>query len=248
MTSRNKDERTISLHALCRMAPGIAAGMGDPAAHGRLLQVACAAILAGTLCYGFTMGIWRSPLQGLYSALKMPLLFFAVVAASALINTMLAQVMGARLSLRAVCMLILTAMAVTAILLGALSPVALFFTLQVPAPADGLEGLPVSDPAVQPSLHVFRMLLLLHVGIIGLAGLVGNLKLLHLLVDLLKSRRHALRVLAAWILVTGFVGCELSWLFSPFLCKPNFPAHFVARTYSEGNFYEHIYHALLELP
>ena len=49
----------------------------------------------------------------------------------------------------------------------------------------------------------------------------------------------------AWLLVSGFAGCELSWLFSPFICKPNFPPHLITRTYWEGNFYEQLYRAVV---
>ena len=104
-------------------------------------------ILAGALLYGFAFGLWRAPLQALYSAVKMPVLFFATVVASALLNTMLAQLLGAGLSFRQVCTAMLFGLAVCAAILGALVPVVVLFLLQLPAPDPGLAGLPFDHPA-----------------------------------------------------------------------------------------------------
>lgn len=219
----------------------------DPGGKTIPVTKACMVIIAGTLAYGFVLGFWRCPLQGLYSGLKMPLLFFAVVLASTLLNAMLAQLFGAALSLRKVLALVLAGMAAASLILASLVPVGIYFTLQAPPPPAGLVGLPLDHPRVAPAMHTFRILLLLHVGIIGIAGILGNLRIYQHLAAMLPSRTLAAKVLAAWILVTGFVGCELSWLFSPFLCKPNFPAHILARTYFDGNFYEHVFRALREM-
>ena len=177
----------------------------------------------------------------------MPLLFFAIAFSSGLANYLLGLVMGARLVFGHVLMSMLYGMAVTAAILGAVSPVALFLVLQAPAPAPDIVGLPFRDPKVAESMRVFWVILLLHGGAIGAAGIAGNLKLLGLLRSLCGSRRMAARVLTVWIIVCGFVGCELSWLFSPFLCKPNYPPHLIARMYFDGNFYEHVWWGLKEL-
>jgi len=41
--------------------------------------------------------------------------------------------------------------------------------------------------------------------------------------------------------VMGFVGCQLSWLLSPFLGDPVSPPHWVARLYWQYNFYEYVW-------
>jgi hypothetical protein len=219
----------------------------DPDAVEMPIRTAVLAITFGALPYGLVLGLWRSPLQAIYSGLKLPILLFSVALVSALLNTMLAQIMGARLPLRRVFAAVLSGMAVTAVLLASLAPVALFFTWQAPAPPEGLAGLATGDPLVQPWMRVFRVLLLLHVGIIGFAGILGNLRIFRILCRALSARSLAARVLAVWIGVIGFAGCELSWLLSPFLCKPNFAPHLLARSYFDGNFYEHVYQALREL-
>jgi hypothetical protein len=236
----------FNLAALCRGGVALSEALRYPREQRLVLRVALQGILLGTLSYGAVMGLWRSPLQAAFSAVKMPLLFFSVVLASGVLNTMLAQLRGAGFSLREVCLYMLVGMGITAAILAALSPVALYFVLQVPPCRQGLDSLPAPASALAPAMHVFRRLLLLHVACIGLAGLLGNLRLYQLLRLRLPDRAMARQILAIWILVSGFVGCELSWLFSPFLCKPNFPAHVFARSYFEGNFYEHVYHAVRE--
>ena len=233
--------------ALCRADDALAQALVGEGESGRVRAGACAMIIIGGAAYGFTFGLWRSPMQGLYSAVKMPALFFSVTAASALINTMLAQLMGARLRFRYVCSAMLVGMAIAAAIMGSLSPVVLFVILQMPAPDPAALGRSATDPVVMESMELFWRILLIHVGVIGAAGAIGNVQLYELLRRLTGNARLSVRVLAVWIVISGFVGCELSWLLSPFLCKPNYEAHFITRAYFEGNFYEQVWRALLSL-
>lgn len=233
--------------ALCRMDRHIIDAIEKEHVPGKVIVGVCATILVGTLAYGFVFGLWRSPLQGLYSALKMPLLFFSTVLASAGINAMLAQVLGSGLSFRQVCASIFLGMSISAAIMGAMSPVVLFFLLQAPSPDPTVLGLSFDHSAVAASRHVYWMLLLIHVGIIGVAGIVGNIRLYLLLRILTGTRRMALYLLVIWISVAGFVGCELSWLLSPFLCKPTQPPHIIPKEYFQENFYERVWHALTDL-
>jgi hypothetical protein len=169
--------------------------------------------------------------QALYSAVKMPLLILAVTGFSAVINTLLAQVLGARLSFRQVLVCELVGFAITSVLLAALCPLTFFFALQAP---------PAYSPAAMTS---YRTLLLLNTSVVGLCGILGNVQLFRLLAALTGSPRLAGRVLAAWILVAGLTGCELSWLFSPFLARPDIPIPFTNPLAFSSNFFEYVYHA-----
>jgi len=230
--------------AICRMDPALMEAFGDRQRESTLLVTTVLQTAVGAAAYGWVFGLWRGTEQAVYSAIKMPALFFAVVVASGILNTMLAQVLGAPIPLRRVCLLILLGMATAALILGGLAPVVAFLAMQAPPPDPVAVGLPAAHPIVARSMHVFRQLLILHVAAIGFAGTVGNYRLLRLLRHVAPTRALATRILLVWLAVTGFVGCELSWLFSPFLCKPNFPPHIVARTYHQGNFYEQVYHAV----
>ena len=230
--------RIVGPGALCRMDERFLASLAGRDGMRAAIAGACLTTLAGSAVYGFAFGLWRAPLQGFYSAVKLPGVLFGVVLASALVNTILAQLMGARLSFKQVCLAMLFCMAVAAALLGAVSPVVLFLALNIPGPDPAALNLPADHPVVIHSMRVFWPLLLSHVAIIGVCGVAGYVRLYRLLTRLIGAPRLALRVLLVWLAVSGFVGCEISWLFSPFLCKPNFEPHFITRTYHEGNFYE----------
>jgi len=57
----------------------------------------------------------------------------------------------------------------------------------------------------------------------------------------------ASRLMIVWIFVMGLAGCELSWLLSPFLCKPTQEPHIVPREYFQQNFYERVWYAINEV-
>jgi len=234
----------VTLAALCRMDPEFVGCLAEGRNTRSLLRVALGGILAGTIAYGAVFGWWRAPLQAVYSACKLPLLFLLVVAASGVINTMLAQVMGARLGLKTVVLLMLVGMAVTALLLGALSPVVWFLVSAAPPPDPAVLGLDSHGVGASRSMGVYRVILVSHVAIIGACGIAGNARLYRMIRAVTGSGAMAGRLLLAWILVSGFVGCELSWLLSPYLCNPVTPPHIVNQQYFESNFYEYVYHAL----
>lgn len=205
------------------------------ALSGKLALRSILVVLVGAFAYGFVFGVWRAPVQGLYAAIKLPAVFFTVIIASALINSVFASLLGANLSLRQVAMAMLMAMASSAAILGSLSPIILFALYHVEAP---------EASAAAKAMQTFWVLLLCHVSVIGASGLIGYYRLRNMLVGAIGNRHLARRVMFAWIAVSGFVGCEISWLYSPFLCKPNYEPHFIAREYQQGNFYQQIWRGL----
>src|SRR4051812_1279073 len=92
----------------------------------RQLLVSAIVILLGCGLYGFTLGLWRAPLQAGFTAVKFPLLIFLTCGGNALLNGMLAQLLGSGLSFRQTSLAILLSFAAAAVVLAALSPVTLF--------------------------------------------------------------------------------------------------------------------------
>ena len=240
-TTQGQGRILPSAAALCRISPATLAGLLQPEGTSRLCAASAIFIIAGTTAYGFAFGLWRCGLQACYSAVKMPLLFFAIVLTSTVINFMLARLLGATLTFRQVLTAVLMGMAVTAIVLGSLTPVVLFIVLQVPSP-------PAIPPAADRTLMpAYWMVLLLHVAMVAVAGLIGNLKLFALLTQLTGRKLVAARVLVAWVLIIGLVGCELSWIVSPFLARPDIPVPFFNPNALTGNFFEYVWRALGEV-
>src|SRR5207237_7031976 len=66
----------------------------------RRLGFCLATILIGAGAYGAAMGFWRAPLQGLFVAIKFPVIILLTTLGNTLLNAMLAPLLGLNLSLR----------------------------------------------------------------------------------------------------------------------------------------------------
>ena len=224
----------LDLRALARLDESIVGHVHACRGLGRIGAWAAAVTVIGAAAYGFAFGLWRAPEQALYSALKLPLLMLAVVAASALINGVLALLLRSGIGVRQGSVAILLSFSLAALMLAALSPVAVFFVLSVPGP----------EAAAARPAEVYRtaeLVLFFHIAVIGACGVAGNARLYRLLTRLAPTRAIALRVLVSWILVDGVVGSQLSWILRPFLCKPHLPPELSRDRALEGNFFEELW-------
>lgn len=192
-------------------------------------------ILIGCGLYGATIGIWRAPLQAGYTAAKFPLLIFLTCAGNALLNGMLAQLLGSRLSFRQTSLAIVMSFATAALILGALSPVTLFVILNAP---------PLGSTR---AVAGHSITLLLHVFLIAYAGIVGNRRLFRLLVRISGDRATARRVLVSWLAGNLLLGAQLAWVLRPFIGSPHIAVQFLRDEPLRGNFYEAVWRALTHL-
>jgi hypothetical protein len=237
----------ISIANLCRLDVALANAIATNQQLGRIgTQVALVTAACGAV-YGFSFGVWRAPTQGLYSAVKLPLLLFAIVACTTLANGIVARVLRATISIRQGMLVVLLSLAVASVLLAAVSPVLLMLALTLPSPL----GLSPAELALQLSQgdplalnRTAQWLLLAHIATVGAAGLVGNFRLYELLCRLTSNRRIALQVLVAWLAVDAFVGTQLSWILRPFVCKPGLPAALIRPDALDGNFFEELWRIL----
>ena len=191
-------------------------------------------IVLGDGLYGFTLGWWRGPLQSLYTAIKFPLLVFLTCGGNALLNGLLAQVLGLGISLRQSTLTILMSFALTALILGAFSPVMLFLLYNTPPLA-----------AHSPTSH--SILLTAHVAAIAFAGVVANRRLLRLLERLAGRISSARAILFAWLAGNLLLGSQLAWVLRPFVGTPSLPVEFLRADPLRGNFFEAVAHALKRL-
>ncbi len=229
---RNTHKGLFGPAALCRLDDDLLASMRTPSQSPRVLASCLVCLLIGSAVFGAAFGIWRAPLQAGMSAVKMPLLMLSTTAFSALINALMAQTLGARLSFRQTLACMLLAFAVTSAVLASLAPIDAFFAWQMPGP---------ETPEAMVS---YRTILVMNTAVVGAAGMLGNLHLYRVLAALTGSRRMAARVLTAWILATGLVGCELSWVMSPFLCRPDKALHILNPNAFDNNFFEYLFQTI----
>jgi hypothetical protein len=172
------------------------------------------------MVYGFTVGLTKSPLQAVSSAIKMPVLFLSTMAfclpalyffSLALLSTPLRMIQ--------VLTIVLSGIAVTSFLLLGLAPITLFFVL------------------TSSNYPFFQ---LLAVGCVGVSALIGVYFLWRGMTLIEPARQEAVkplgrRILSLWMLLFGFVGTQMTWRLSPFIGKPGDPFYLLKP--ARDNFY-----------
>src|SRR6266436_3339556 len=98
----------------------------------RRLVLCLGVILAGAGLYGAAMGYWRAPLQGAFVAIKFPLIILLTTFGNALLNAMLAPLLGVNLGLRQSFLAILMSFTIASAILASFSPLAAFVVWNVP--------------------------------------------------------------------------------------------------------------------
>ena len=204
--------------------------------NARRFALHIAVIVLGAGFYGAAMGWWRDPQQALYVAVKFPLIILLTTMGNALINAMLAPLLGLNIPFRQSFSAIVMSFTIAAAILGAFSPLIAFMVWNAP---------PMSSQAV--SIPAYNLIKLTHVAVITFAGATGNARLLQLLVRLGGSRAVALRVLFAWLVGNLFLGSQLSWILRPFIGVPSLPVEFFRTGALHGNFYENVFRSLQQI-
>jgi len=197
----------------------------------------CLAVLVGScVIYGFTFGLWRSGVQGCFTALKLPLVILLTCGGNALLNGSLALALGTGLGFRQSSLAILMSFTLTGLILASFAPIMYFLLWNTPAidSVDAAQGK--------------RITLVAHVVLIGFAGVVGNCRLWQLIHRLTGSARQAYAVLFAWLGGNILLGSQLSWILRPWVGRAAAPVTFFSPHPMEGNFFEAIWqtaHAML---
>jgi len=202
----------------------------------RRLALHIAVIIVGAGFYGAAMGWWRDPQQALFTAIKFPLIILFTTGGNALLNAMLAPLLGLNIPFRQSFSAILMSFVIAAAILGAFSPLLAFMVWNTP---------PISAAAA--SAPAYNFIKLTHVAVIAFAGITGNARLFQLLTQLGGGRTGARRVLFAWLAGNLFLGSQLSWILRPFIGSPSLPVEFFRAAALHGNFYENVFHSLLQI-
>lgn len=202
----------------------------------RRLALQAGIIIVGAGCYGAAMGWWRDPHQALYTAIKFPLIMLLTSIGNALINGMLAPLLGLNVPFRQSFAAVFMSLTIAAAILGAFSPLIAFLTWNAPP----MSAQAVAGPA-------YSLVKLTHVLAIAFAGTTGNARLFQLLQHLAGNRAVAMRVLVAWLAGNLFLGSQLCWILRPFIGSPVLPVEFFRATALHGNFYENVLRSILQI-
>ena len=193
----------------------------------RTLATLVLVLAASSALYGAVLGSWRAPVQGLYAALKLPLVLLVTSGLTMLFNWMLALLLGVKATFAQVTALTLLALAVAAVVLASLAPVALLFTLSAPPPST-------------EARTAHNLLYLLHTAFIAGAGLAGTAALRGAVDRICADPARGRQLRHAWIAVFAFVGGEVAWALRPFVGSVYFPVVFLRPDALDGNMYEFI--------
>jgi hypothetical protein len=194
-------------------------------------------ILGGAGLYGAAMGYWRAPLQGAFVAIKFPLIILLTTIGNALLNAMLAPLLGVNLGLRQSFLAVLMSFTIASAILGSFSPLAAFV----------IWNAPTLSADVTVSSGTYTVIQLMHVAVIAFAGIVANLRLVQLLRQLSGSAMIARRVLLAWLAGNLLLGSQLSWICRPFIGSPGLKVQFLRDNAFQGNFYETVFRSISSL-
>jgi hypothetical protein len=194
-------------------------------------------IMIGAGAYGAAMGWWRDPWQALFVAIKFPLIILLTAGGNALLNAMLAPLLGLNISLRQSLLAVLMSFAITAAIMGAFAPLTGFLVWNAPPMTPDVKSTPT-----------YAFIKLSHVIVIAFAGIAGNVRLYQLLHKLSHgNRRVAQRVLFAWLAGNLFLGSQLTWIARPFIGSPHLEVAFLRDTAFQGNFFENVFISILHI-
>jgi hypothetical protein len=197
-----------------------------------------AVIAVGAGLYGAAMGWWRAPEQALFVAVKFPLIILLATLGNALLNAMLAPLLGLNLTVRQSLHAVLMSFTISAAILGAFAPLIAFMLWNAP---------PLTEPSLS-ARTTYSCIQLAHVAIIAFAGVAGNARLFRLLQRLAGGNRGAAqRVLFAWLAGNLFLASQLSWILRPFLGSPHLPVQFFRTDAMAGGFFESVFASLFYL-
>lgn len=179
--------------------------------------------------YGAVLGYWHGPKLAAFVAVKLPLVLLLTSALTVPFSWAGAAMLGLPLRLGQVVVLTFLALAAGSLLLAALAPVALLFTLSAPPPS-----------AEARTAH--NLLYLLHTAFVGGCGLAGSAVLWR---GMRSFGRSARVVFLVWIAAFALVGGEVAWALRPFVGSVYKPVVFLRSDALDGNVYEFVFTDIL---
>jgi hypothetical protein len=168
--------------------------------------------------YGIVMGCFNGFSQALSSAVKMPVLFLLLIIICFPAFYVIQSVLGSRLTLPQMGSIILSGFVYTTSIMVSFSTIVLFFLI---------------------TGGNYAFIQLLHVAVIGLAGVFGMKHIIDALKYSCEKKnvypKTGIVVFRFWIVILFFVGSQLSWSLRPFIGARGMPFELFRK--QEGNFY-----------
>jgi len=195
-----------------------------------------ALVFLGSGLFGASLGIWRDPLQAIYTGFKLPLILLLTVLGNALVNGMLAPLLGIGITIKTSLSSVLLSFALASTILGAFSPIVLFVVWNLPS----------ASAHTSATSAVHGLLVLILTGIIGFAGVVANFRLRQLLRKL-GDESASWRLLLSWLSINLLLGSQISWILRPFVGGADIPITFFVSEPLHGSFFGAVWDAVQSL-
>lgn len=178
--------------------------------------------------YGGIIGAYHSWMQALASAVKLPALYLITLIICLPTLFFANIIFGSKRSFGQYFALVMTAIAITSVLLFSFAPITLFFMI---------------------STSNYQFLILLNVILFAITGLIGILFLYKAAKIVIEQEGEGSntrsKIIQYWLFLYAFVGSQLGWTLRPFFGNPGSPFQLFRE--KEGNFYLSIIQALAYL-
>ncbi|MDJ0695932.1 actin-binding WH2 domain-containing protein [Mastigocoleus sp. MO_188.B34] len=178
--------------------------------------------------YGGIIGAYHSWMQALASAVKLPALYLITLIICLPTLFFANIIFGSKRSFGQYFALVMTAIAITSVLLFSFAPITLFFMI---------------------STSNYQFLILLNVILFAITGLIGILFLYKAAKIVIEQEGEGSntrsKIIQYWLFLYAFVGSQLGWTLRPFFGNPGSPFQLFRE--KEGNFYLSIIKALAYL-
>lgn len=178
--------------------------------------------------YGAIIGTYHSWMQALASAVKLPALYLITLLICLPTLFFANIIFGSKRGFAQYFALVMTAIAITSVLLFSFAPVTLFFMI---------------------STSNYQFLVLLNVTLFAITGFIGVSFLYKATQIVLEQDGEGIqirsKIIRYWLFLYAFVGSQLGWTLRPFFGYPGSPFQLFRE--KEGNFYLSIIQALAYL-
>jgi len=175
--------------------------------------------------YGFVMGIYNGGLQAVTAGFKIPVLFILSMIICFPAFFMVQYILGSKLKFHSMLAIILTGFVLTSAIMLSFSPIVIFFLI---------------------TSSNYDFLKLLHVAIIGFAGIFGMRTVVEALKFSCEKKnvypKIGVKIFQFWIIILAFVGMQLAWSLRPFIGAKDRPYQLLRK--QEGNFYLAVIHSM----
>lgn len=175
--------------------------------------------------YGGIIGAYHSWMQALSSAVKLPGLYLITLLICLPTLFFANIIFGSKRTFGQHLALVLTAIAITSVLLFSFAPITLFFML---------------------TTNNYQFLILLNVIVFALTGFIGISSLYNATSIVLEQNNEGSKTrqktLQFWLFLYAFVGSQLGWTLRPFFGRPD--SVFQLFREREGNFYLSVFQSL----